>query len=233
MSKNCKKIKLFQSICLIFSLLIFSFPIAISAQSPTSTPTSTPALPTLAETETAVRSYFADIPAMIEIAKCESGFRQFTDSGAPLRGHNLYIGVFQIDEKIHAKAALSLGFDIYTLDGNMAYAKYLSSQAGTKPWVGCVKNNVSASFKLTLNLKLGMTNKEVITLQQMLNRAGFIITKSGPGSPGSETNYFGSLTRAALRRFQCDRGIVCKGTEATTGYGFVGPRTRAALLPAS
>lgn len=196
--------------------------------------TSTPALPTLAETETAVREYFADIPAMISIAKCESGFRQYTTNGTPLRGSNLYIGVFQIDEKIHADIARGMGMDIFTLDGNLAYAKYLYEKSGTRPWAGCVKNTdtapITSSQSLTRNLKIGITNSQVKILQQLLNTVGFPVAKSGPGSPGQETTTFGSLTRAAVQQFQCDKKIVCGGTEATTGYGNVGPRTRAMLL---
>ena len=45
------------------------------------------------------------------------------------------------------------------------------------------------------------------------------------------TGYFGALTQAAVRRFQCRSGIVCTGSPATTGYGLVGPQTRAALAP--
>jgi len=202
--------------------------------------TSTPALPTLVETEAAVRSYFVDVPAMISIAKCESGFRQYNTNGTPLRGSGLYIGVFQIDEKIHAGAALGMGMDIYTLDGNLAYAKYLYSKAGTRPWAGCVTNSDSAtitptapsSYVLTRNLKIGNTDSQVRIMQQLLNNAGFTVAKSGPGSPGNETNFFGSLTRAAVQRFQCAKSIVCEGNEATTGYGNVGPRTRAMLLQA-
>lgn len=202
--------------------------------------TSTPTLPTLAETETAVRSYFADVPAMILIAKCESGFRQYNTNGTPLRGSGLYIGVFQVDEKIHAGTARGMGMDIYTLDGNLAYAKYLYDQAGTRPWAGCVANSDAAtttqtapsSYALTRNLKIGNTNLQVRIMQQLLNSAGFTVAKSGPGSPDNETNFFGSLTRAAVQRFQCAKGIVCEGNEATTGYGNVGPRTRAMLLQA-
>ncbi|OGY48784.1 MAG: hypothetical protein A2663_01450 [Candidatus Buchananbacteria bacterium RIFCSPHIGHO2_01_FULL_46_12] len=62
-----------------------------------------------------------------------------------------------------------------------------------------------------------------------MNKAGFIIAKSGPGSAGRESTFFGSLTKAALKRFQCAKKIVCEGNEAATGYGQAGPRTRASL----
>jgi peptidoglycan hydrolase-like protein with peptidoglycan-binding domain len=55
------------------------------------------------------------------------------------------------------------------------------------------------------------------------------VAASGAGSPGNETNYFGSLTRAALRKFQAKYGIVSSGDEATTGYGLLGPKTRSKL----
>ena len=42
----------------------------------------------------------------------------------------------------------------------------------------------------------------ITILQQHLNRLGFIIASTGPGSAGNETDYFGSLTLSALLRFQ-------------------------------
>ena len=40
---------------------------------------------------------------------------------------------------------------------------------------------------------------------------------------------YGPRTERAVREWQCARNIVCSGTPNTTGYGAVGPRTRAAL----
>jgi len=37
------------------------------------------------------------------------------------------------------------------------------------------------------------------------------------------------LTTKAVQRFQCQYQIVCSGAPKTTGYGSVGPRTRAKL----
>jgi hypothetical protein len=72
-------------------------------------------------------------------------------------------------------------------------------------------------------------NTEVLQLQRALNHLGFTIAQSGAGSPGNETSYFGSLTVRALRQFQCEYNIVCEGTAATTGFGTLGPKTRAKL----
>ncbi len=40
----------------------------------------------------------------------------------------------QINEKYHLKRSQTLGYDIYTLTGNLAYAKRLYEEEGTKPW---------------------------------------------------------------------------------------------------
>jgi peptidoglycan hydrolase-like protein with peptidoglycan-binding domain len=49
---------------------------------------------------------------------------------------------------------------------------------------------------------MGMSDSQVRLLQRALNALGFTIAKSGAGSPGKETNYFGPATRLALIRFQ-------------------------------
>ncbi len=196
------------------------------------------------DVEAKVRSYFADIPVMIPIAKCESGFRQFKSDGFPLMGGagGTMVGVFQISSGVHASYAKSLGMDIDMLDGNLAYAKYLYQKEGTGPWLssfscwntaGDSAAATSASdASLTLNLSLGMEHSQVATLQKILNSGGFALAAEGPGSPGNETTKFGSLTRVAVRAFQCAKKIACNGDEYSTGYGFVGARTRAALLSA-
>jgi hypothetical protein len=86
--------------------------------------------------EKLVREEFSDIPILIKIASCESQFRQFDTDGTVLRGkvNPLDRGLFQINEKYHLEASKRLGIDIYTLKGNMAYARHLYEQSGTTPW---------------------------------------------------------------------------------------------------
>ena len=43
------------------------------------------------------------------------------------------------------------------------------------------------------------------------------------------TGFFGPLTQEAVQRWQASRGIVSSGSPDTTGYGYVGPRTRSAM----
>ena len=106
-------------------------PAAMAASSSTNSITESPQT-----VEMTVREYFADIPVMIEVARCESKFRQFTDSGNVLRGGigGQMVGVYQFFDQYHESPAYELGFDIETLDGNLAYARHIYNLEGTDPW---------------------------------------------------------------------------------------------------
>ena len=83
-----------------------------------------------------VRDYFADIPVMAAVAKCESRFRQYDKNGNVLRGEKVYedVGVMQVNETYHKEASIDIGLDLSTIQGNVAYARYLYEKEGTKPW---------------------------------------------------------------------------------------------------
>lgn len=86
--------------------------------------------------EERVRRELADIPVLVDVAKCESQFRQFDTKGNVLRGkvNPQDVGIFQINEKYHLATSKQLGVDIYTIEGNIAYARWLYSQEGSAPW---------------------------------------------------------------------------------------------------
>jgi len=83
-----------------------------------------------------VRLYFSDSPIMAEVAACESRFRHFDSWGDILRGEEnpFDVGVMQINEHYHLQQAIDLGYNLYTLDGNLSYARYLYEKEGTDPW---------------------------------------------------------------------------------------------------
>lgn len=88
-------------------------------------------------TEAHVRSYFSDIPIMAEVARCESHFVHTNPhTGSVLTGHMnpSDIGVMQINKMYHESAALRMGLDIYSLEDNLAYARFLYNTQGTQPW---------------------------------------------------------------------------------------------------
>jgi hypothetical protein len=94
------------------------------------------AMPQSQTVEEYVRSYFADEPIMAEIAKCESQFRQFGKDGKVIQNPtSSAVGLFQIMSSIHADFADDkLGLDVYSLQGNAAYARYIYDREGTRPW---------------------------------------------------------------------------------------------------
>jgi hypothetical protein len=109
--------------------------VALMPTSATSTPMHG-VLPQAQTVEEYVETYFADIPVMIAVAQCESHFKQFDADGSVHRGrvNNKDVGVMQINEFYHSKTATSLGIDLYTVEGNLAYARNLYEREGTKPW---------------------------------------------------------------------------------------------------
>lgn len=101
------------------------------------TDTKKKALDRNAELESKVRLFFADTPIMAEVLKCESRFRQFNADGTVMRGiaNNKDVGLAQVNEFYHLKRAKKLGYNIHTVEGNLAYAKLLYQEEGTDPWI--------------------------------------------------------------------------------------------------
>jgi hypothetical protein len=87
-------------------------------------------------TEEYVKEYFKDIPIMIQIARCESTFRQLDSNGEVHRGrvNSQDVGVMQINEYYHLDTSTEKDYDIYTIEGNTAYARDLYEREGTTPW---------------------------------------------------------------------------------------------------
>lgn len=97
----------------------------------TTTATSTPS-----SLKNVVNDYFSDIPELVDVARCESRFRQFDRDGRVLRGviNKGDVGVMQINEYYHGDRAQKLGYDLYSVEGNMAYARFLYEREGLTPW---------------------------------------------------------------------------------------------------
>jgi len=103
-----------------------------------------------------VRKYFENYSIMAEVAKCESRFRHFKENGDIVRGEKNHadVGVMQINEYYHIDKADKLGLNIYTLEGNVEYAKYLFDKEGTTPWLASskcwgVQNHIAMSDNQT------------------------------------------------------------------------------------
>ena len=85
-------------------------------------------------------------------------------------------------------------------------------------------------LKSDVALKVGSRGSDVKRLQQFLNKNGFTIASSGPGSNGNETIEYTHSVARAVSRFQekyAKRILAPYGY--TRGTGSVGPSTRAAV----
>jgi len=85
----------------------------------------------------------------------------------------------------------------------------------------------SPSYSFTRDLTIGSRGEDVLQLQKFLNTNGFTVSVTGPGAPGSETDYFGSLTNAAVARFQeAYTAQILLPVGLSKGTGYFGPSTR-------
>jgi len=74
-------------------------------------------------------------------------------------------------------------------------------------------------YQFTKDLSFGTIDPQVKELQKFLNNHGSVVSTAGPGSPGKETENFGSLTKLALINFQ-------KANNIKPSAGYFGPITR-------
>ena len=84
------------------------------------------------------------------------------------------------------------------------------------------KENPIVQTLLSRSLSFGNIGNDVFNLQKFLNTHGFIISKTGAGSPGNETNIFGSKVMAAVKQYQKANNII-------PANGTVGPITLKAM----
>lgn len=91
--------------------------------------------------------------------------------------------------------------------------------------------NTTEPAQFLRNLRLGDRGNDVKSLQIRLNsNTQTTVASFGAGSPGNETDYFGTLTQKAVEKFQNlhkDEIFATAGISSATG--FVGPATRSVL----
>lgn len=91
----------------------------------------------------------------------------------------------------------------------------------TKFVYGNNSSSNSSCLKISTDLFVGSAGAVVTSLQNFLKSKGHFTETA--------TGYYGSLTQAAVEKFQKAEGIVANGTPDTTGLGKVGPATRSAI----
>lgn len=116
-------------------------PASVASTTGEATTTETRPLTDQKDIERYIREEYAEEPILVSIARCESTFRQYDAAGEVIRGlvNPEDVGVMQINEKYHGERAAKLGYDIYDVKGNVAFAKYLYDKYGTQPWMSSSK----------------------------------------------------------------------------------------------
>lgn len=100
----------------------------------------------------------------------------------------------------------------------MAQLSALQSEANTT----MPHNGIVSCPNLNRNLARGMRGSDVMELQQFLITQKLLATDSATG-------FFGAMTESSVKQFQCKEMGICSGTAQGTGYGVVGPKTRAGI----
>ena len=86
-------------------------------------------VPAYTYAESQLEITFADLPVELQLVTlCESKAKQ------EARGPYGEIGMLQIHPKYHLARAKSLGYDLYSPNGNMAYGFLLYTENGLAPW---------------------------------------------------------------------------------------------------
>lgn len=114
--------------------------------------------------------------------------------------------------QVQAVITLLQSFGVDQATVNNVSAALTGSAATSVSQASCV----TLSYNLYAGQTDASTNGQVTQLQTYLGI-----------SPA--TGYFGPLTEQAVQNWQSARGIVTSGSPDTTGFGFVGPQTRAAM----
>jgi hypothetical protein len=137
-------------------------------------------------------------------------------------------GLFLVAAMVPAMASATTNDEIIAQIN--ALIAQLQAQGGTlSSPISFAQANNTCTF--TKQLSLGMYDPEVLALQQLLNQTPDTqVASFGAGAPGSETDYFGERTRAAVIRFQNKyAGEILAPMGLSYGSGIVDLATRAQL----
>lgn len=122
-----------------------------------------------------------------------------------LKRESLPIGLILLGAALAMILSLSLApkAGAVTIDELLAQIQALQAQLVTLQ----AGSSTATACTFTKNLYLGVSDPQVKCLQQYLNGAGYKVAMTGAGSMGSETNYYGSLTKAAVAKWQAANSV--------------------------
>ena len=119
---------------------------------------------------------------------------------------------------VHLKYYSATGYSSDTIVQTVAY---------TPTTIGTTANT-GTNTKFARTLKLGMSGVDVKALQVFLNSQGYVVAKTGAGSPGYETNFYGPATARAVTKLQeAHKDTILKGYGLEKGTGIFAAATMA------
>ena len=164
--------------------------------------------------------FLQDVPALNDYSpKAKWLVRQEVNFDPSNSDEDLYLNMVETDSFATVSAGSQVRFDPSDLDADTGII------AGTRGKV--VHTDGSGNvFTFSRSLTIGSEGDDVRELQRILNAEGFTVAVSGPGSVGNESAYFGSLTQAALIKYQnFYRADILEPVGLSFGTGYFGPST--------
>ena len=114
-----------------------------------------------------------------------------------------------------------------------AYTFSLSFLSGTNIVISvtgpAATSTPSSSHCLALTHNFGIDDTDAGTGGDVTRLQRFLAADPSIYPEAAITGYFGSATMRAVQRWQARAGLVSSGDPESTGYGYVGPRTRVAM----
>jgi len=116
-----------------------------------------------------------------------------------------------------------------TLESLQAQIQALLAQIAALQGGGSQQTGGLVCATFTRNHSMGNSGGEVMAIQKFLNSVdGTQLATTGAGSPGNETSYFGSITKAAVVKFQNKFAAdILAPVGLSAGTGYWGPSSRA------
>ncbi len=167
--------------------------------------------------------------AMVGMAMADSASDYTSQSDCSDAGYYWYSSTETCYETENAKLSAQVSHLLDRIEDLTATINELSGGDDTEePATGGDVPAECEGVEFNRSLSVGMEGQDVKCLQVMLNQdLDEPIADSGPGSPGKETSYFGSITKAGVVRFQERyRARVLAPIGLSSGTGYFGQRTR-------
>lgn len=131
----------------------------------------------------------------------------------------LFVGLFLFVSPVFAQSSTTQA----QIDALLAQIRVLQERLAQMQGSMSLKGCVDLSYNLYADRTDAQTGGEVSKLQMFLAQTPHIYPS------GLITGYFGPATEVAVQKWQAAAGVVSSGSPETTGYGYVGPKTRSLM----